>query len=210
MKQFIIIMPCFTQFGSADQGQSRPVDKDIQVGIRHMRLTIASTVRQYNARRKDRSSPKLVFRPIFGEDQLSSLEKMIPADKRLLVIPVPYIPKDKTLAPFATKPEHARFALTIPAPGIQFGAKICGKCKRVRVGTFARQIVQWAAYIANNETKSQLPWRVNEPLRLDKFYVSEADYVLQKKKNANTDTSGPKERKKGYGYRLLKADRVAG
>ncbi len=210
MKQFTILMLCFTQLRSVSQGQDRPVDKVVQVGIRNMRLTIASIVKRYNARRKKRSAPKLVFRPIFGEDQLSGYETRIPKNNRLLVIPVPDIPKDKTLAPFASKPEHARFALTIPAPGIQFGAINCGRRTRVMVGTFAGQIVQWAAYLANAETKSLLPWRIDAPLGLDQYYVSKAEFAKQKKKNADADANArsTQEGKQRSRCRLMKVDHL--
>lgn len=206
MKKFIILMPCFTHPGAASQSPVRPVNKAEQVGIRHMRLTVSSLVQQYNDRRKDGSVPKLVFRPTFGEDLLSGLEKKIPANNRLLVIPVAYIPKQKTLAPFSSKPEHARFNLAIPAPGIQFGAKICGMRERVRVGTFARQIVQWAAYLANAGEKSQLPWKLDAPLHLDEYYISEPELKQRRKKNTAASASqAQRERPK---HRRLKVDHM--
>ncbi len=198
-------MPCFTERVSANSSIAGPVDKEMQAGIRNVRLTMTRIVRQYNARRKNRSTPKLVFRPIFGEDQLSGHETRIPVDNRLLVIPVPDIPKDKTLAPFASKPEHARFALSMPAPGVQFGAKICGRRNRDRVGTFARQMVQWAAHLASAGTMSQLPWKLGAPLHLSRYYISGAEFAGRKKTDA--DASGTQNgTQQGCRLRLMKAD----
>jgi hypothetical protein len=141
-------------------------------------------VRQMNAARKPHT-PLFKLQVVYSQDQYSRqytrLLKKLGAENVLVLIPVPWIPKDRMLHPFKGKPEFVSWPVGKNLLGVEFHARRCGKKTRDRVARFARQITQWAAYCAARgvDTRHVLPWHSTQPLGLDEYYFSPDELKLR-------------------------------